>query len=286
MTDTITYRLRGSSLPGHHNCARAWAVEHLKRARSKKTNADDDSKNIGAIIGSMCHEAFQRLQVAKMEQVTIDPKKVIDDQIDTMLAKCKGVPLAFDSTTKSLGDAAIQIDSIVTEFYDHVLPTIKPVHVELELLYEYSPLINVECHIDTVDRISESLYAIGDYKTGHGDGAYQAQLGVYLLALEFQKWFRGSISHVWIWHIQRVGPNAAQTAASQIVYTRDQVINAAMRVLEDIEREITEYEQCGTLWPFGPNPSSMFCTESSCPAWGTELCDQWTPKHKKEKRHE
>lgn len=286
MTDKLHYRIRGSSLPSHAACSRSWAVDHLKAARAEKVKKEDDNYKIGVVIGNQCHAAAERLEIAKLEGVPLKYGQVIDDQIAEFRLATKGKTIEYDNTTRCLGDAEIQIESLLTEFSLYVLPDLQPAFVELELEYRYSDLITVSCHLDLVDRLGSSgnIFTIGDHKFGHGDGTYQAQLGVYLLALEAQDWWDGEIPYLWLSHIQRVGPGAIQTAAQRIIYTRDQVLDAALFRLESIEREILQYEQCGTLWPFGPNPASMFCTENTCRAWGSDLCNQWTPKQQKEKR--
>ena len=284
MTDTIKYIVRASSMTTHQDCRRKWAVQHLKNSRAKKaTGEDDDTTKIGAIIGTHAHKAAERLQIAKMEGVDLDYRLVIEQQCADYRKACEGKPLEFDSTTRSQGDGELQLEMLTTEFANYVLPTLNPAFVELELLYEYNERLAVSMHIDVVDHPAYGWY-IGDHKFGHGDGAYQVQLGLYTLGLEAMEGFDIEVAGAFISHIQRVGVNATQTRAERIDYSRDQVVDAALMQLEDLDRELLNYDEFGTLWPFTPNPASMFCHESSCDAWGSGLCNQWTPKNKKEKR--
>lgn len=278
--DRKIYYVRASSLSTHVDCPRRWAVEYLSKTGGEKGTDKDEKqvKQYGAVIGDMCHKAVERLLFAKLEGSKVSIDTVVEDQLKDFFAITKITPIKGDDYTDDQIDAGIQIDRMIRLFYEDVLPSIEPYWIEHEIKLEYSHRIHQSVRLDLLASLSPTSFWLIDFKFGRHDSYHAPQLGNDLIAVENELErleIPGTIDRISVIHIPRVKRKSKQPGAEFIEFTRDQVIDAYEMTMEEIDKNIKDADETGSLWAFRPRPTSNLCSAKTCSAYGTDKCNQW-----------
>lgn len=266
--------LRPSGLPTHQDCPRKWAAHTLAEVGEQYELAP---KGIGAIIGDRCHAGAARMMEQKRKTGRWHVKEAVEEQLVELKKTIKSAPVLWDKVTRELGVAEVQIERMLWEFSRGVMPDAQPEHIELSMRCKISEGIVLSGQADYIEVHPGGVF-IDDYKFGGQLSPHQAQLGAYLLLFESQPAFEGlEVTRLQLLHIKRVGIRAkVQPKVHAIPYSLEACWKAAQKQIDEIEREVALFKATGDPWSFNANPSSKLCTKTTCRAWGTAFCDQWT----------
>lgn len=263
-----------SSAPNHQDCARRWAAHSLPGFI--ESFGLEKIQQIGALIGDCCHlgSAYMLCQKAEADQWSLDEAvELAYKKLDEAFKK----KVKTDDITDGKGTAKIQIRSMLGEFSRSLMPTVRPRHVELSLIYQYSEYTKVPCQIDLIEEEGH-IATIHDHKFGSHCGPYFSQFGLYKCGLEQQKWFKGEVGKLLLNFIERPRVKKSgwkQADLVQLELDLDACVRAGLKQVEEAERETKLFRETGDLWSFNPNPNSKYCDQRLCRAWGSGACDQW-----------
>ena len=269
--------VHASSLPTWHDCQRRWASNNLSaKAPGEEGNALP-VRSIGAIIGNHAHAAATDMLSRKRDGDDINIVAIVDKTVEDFRKYCKTVKIDLDNGSRSQGDAEMQMVRQIMAWHRGYLPLANPVFVEAQLQANYG-LTNIVLvgQPDVVNQVSEYEWGIDDHKFGSHPGAYDAQMGLYMLLVSAQDWFvKGSkIPQVRIDHTKRVGVKSVQPETETIPRNPAACEEIARKQLDEIEPAVNYYHATGDLWAFNTNPASKYCNKTSCKWFQTDYCNQ------------
>lgn len=278
-------RVAASSVPGFQDCARNWAVHHVKGFYTGTAEGagekDDRVHGVGALIGDAVHLAVQCMSADKYESGKWDTAEAIALGQEYWSSKWEGkhkVNIKTDEITGSKASGLIQIESLVCAMSRDFMPTVDPKWVEFKCKYQYSEQLSVRMKIDMATYASGRA-AIYDYKFGgHELKNYNAQLGLGLLGMEQSAWFKGEVTGLFLVFAKRPRVKKLNFTQAPVMVIPINLIaakNAALKQCAEIQRSTRDYRETGNLWAFNANPRSGLCYQGICKAWGSEDCDQW-----------
>lgn len=274
--------IRASGLPSHMDCPRKWAVQLAQDPRSNFMpifikhgfSIQPRRNNIGATIGTACHEAFASFLQAKMDGYQANPEQVGISKFRRLVGDKEDPDFVGDLQwdQKITPDASIaekQIKRIVAEYLPHA-ERLRPKRVEFELKLNIDSKYRLTGHPD----IYEETGALRDMKFGRNKTPYEAQLGAYSLMAKANGL---PISGLFVDHVARNTVNKPQASLEITEYNIFTAENAAYHVAQDAVSQIDKFIDSGDPWKFPANPNSILCSKKWCPAHGTSFCDLGRP---------
>lgn len=277
--------IRASSLPNQMDCARKWAYQ---MAQDPKLNFQPHfikhgfevkprtSNNVGAAVGSACHEGFGQFFQAKIDGYSLEsPEQVAIGKWRKQL-KNSVEPVQFDDykagVTKDADAAEIQIKRMIAEYLPFA-QTLKPRRVEFLLAVrpdELKPYL-ITGHPD----IEETNDDVRDMKFGRSSSPYEAQLGMYSLMRRSAGADPGRLFVDWV---PRNTINKPQKPRETIPYDIKTAENAAWHVSDNALNQLEKFIETGNPWSFPANNQGNLCSKKWCSAWGTPWCDLGRPE--------
>lgn len=283
MTETAVkeprIEIRASGLPGAGDCFRRWAYSAATDLANAKTLLPIFQKhgfdivrrkreNIGAAIGTSCHEGFGAFFQAKIDGYTLNPS-------DVALAKFGRMDhnlIDFDEKVTPNKDVAMtQVERMVKAYLPHA-ETLKPKRVEFKLetrLDEIKPYW-MTGHPD----IYEVTEDIRDMKFGRKLSQYEAQVGGYSLMGRSNGM---GINRLFVDWVARATKTKTQPELQVVEYDRVKSETAAYYVSHDLMRMLETFTETGNEWIFPYNNSSNLCSKKWCPAHSTPFCTMGKP---------
>ncbi len=255
------YKIRASALPSHADCPRrsiAKLFPEVVEGAGFKLNRTLPS--VAASVGTAVHVAIAHLLRQKLAGQTYTPKDAVDAGIEGFVKETAD-GATWDATTQSLGVAALQISKCTAVFTEQILPAIKPKAIE----QEYQAAINDDCTLSGhIDCVTEEGTVI-DWKTGARPRPYTAQLGGYSL---LGKSNGINVSGGEVVFIKRAAKSKPQPDPIRQVYDLVEAERAAYSVIQQMQRELKEFQETGNAWVIPANNMSMLCSAKYCPANG------------------
>jgi hypothetical protein len=285
--------IRASSLNRHSDCQRAWAAENIQPLKEKcllerKAANNNKTQFIGAVYGSACHLGSELMLDDKRHGRRVDWQRAVKQSIISLREELVGSSVKFDPTTTSLKLAEKQLEQALAELADkYIIPKSSPLLIETQLKMKWPGRIgdqDVEIH-GKPDCVEETLNII-DTKFGVHKTNFRPQAGAYLWLVN-ARYPELNVGDFQILFIQRTGKDRRgnlkpQIGLDTITYNRDACIDVAEKQFEECVRSTNNYLKTGNLWAFNTNANSKFCTNKTCIAFGTSVCDQWIQNSEKE----
>ncbi len=271
----IELEIHPSSLPTFIDCEMRWAASNLKEVREKCTKRD---RFVGAVFGTVAHEHIAEMLKDKMitGEVPRPDKYLLDSckSLDREFADLKK-PIKTDDTTSTVMQAKVQMERVLREAWYSVVRGANPRVVEeeykIEITNKAGILINMLMKPDMVRM--EPI--ISDHKFPRQLGDYKAQGGGYIIGWEAMN--RGEFIELFeLLCISRVGVKSVPAVLQPVLYSREQCLEPARAAIKAIISKVPEFYETGKSKVFRKNPNSKFCTRTTCGAWGTDQCNQWT----------
>lgn len=270
---TSKFILHSSSLPTWNDCEGRWAASNI---RSLRNSLHGGRTSAASVIGTVFHAAMKRALLAKMELgLVLDFNELAEEAEHALIeAYRKGDGVLPDEVTRNLLEAKYQLSSLIREALWSYVRFANPVEVEPEDLIDIrgADWLALSYRPDVV--VNEGF--IDDFKTFRQLSDYKAQAGSYVLGREGRagvkaKGFR-------ILGLKRVSASSAPSELQIIEYDREACLDAALQAIREIKLKLPVWEEKKSFKIFRMNPNSKLCTKTTCRAWGSDLCNQWTDK--------
>lgn len=265
----MTFFLHASSLPTHADCARRWASSNVPSIKKMLQGDGTAQQNIGAVIGTISHEAAARMLKQKFDiGVTPDWQNPLALALQEYYKQIQ-LPTRWDDITREPSAGALQVENLIKEFVVSYLPYAVPAVVEEPM----SVRINDQIIFVGRPDIILARNVLDDFKFGTRLQGYQAQFGGYIkLFLELTGEVIDKCAAV---HFKRVGASKPQPEMERVEYSPEACYQAAQCEIRNIVSELRTFDDTKNIWAFPTNPNSKLCTQTACRAFGTPACDQW-----------
>lgn len=261
--------IRASMLPAWADCPRREAAKKYRGDILEAGYTLRESKpSAGAAIGTAIHAGaaeLLRIRKAGATILNIDHVQAAQDVSWESFKKQVERGCEWDATTPEHGAAAHQILRMLQAMVPELtrrLPDLIEQEIKAPIPGYPAELIG---HLD----LFETTGMLWDHKSGFREPSPWAQLGGYdLLLISAGYAPRGA----GIIYIPRRRVSTPQPEIVRREFDREQCRAAAWREIEDICRQMAEFQETGECWAFPANPMSQLCTPKYCPAWGSDFC--------------
>jgi hypothetical protein len=283
MTEEEPLIIRASSTSSYADCSLRAAVQSWPHLFKKLGYEPRQlKKNIAASVGTGAHGAVAHSLTVKMETGRLAPEADAVEAGIAAFAEDIKDGVEPDKITPNKNVAHHQIQRISRSF-NTVGYKLDPVLVELRLNAQV-PSVPGFWLSGRCDQITTSG-AIYDLKTGRSAAPYIYQAGLYAVIAEANKQSLGisEVTEAGVIKVRRSGEREEQPDPSFDLYDLEKAKRMGLAMFRRIVRDIKTFEE--TQRPelsFTQNPFSLMCKASSCPAFGTQLCDSWRSKPKED----
>lgn len=294
--------IRASSLPNGMDCELRWAVENVPELKTaamlEKPPTQKPPKIIALPFGSSAHFGGALMLEEKRDTGRFRFKAAVESAQEMLLEEIDRHSIKWDDFARNSRDACEQLERVLAELAQSYVSVVNPILIEQELKLDWSAEWECACGTWVLDeepacrcgreRISlsrtrkvilsghldcmDDLLWIDDFKFGAKGGAYMAQGGAYLWLVQ-SNYPELSLQGFRQLHIKRT--KTREVPLKTIKYSFDGCVNAAKYSIDRLARQRWEYEETKNPWVFIPNANSKYCTQKTCSAWGTSVCDQW-----------
>ena len=260
--------VRASSLTQYPACGLKWAAENLTgEFAALGYEIREEPRGIGAMVGTGTHSAIAYALIAKMNTGELaNTRESVQFGIADLEAQTEEGAVLWDDTTPSLSDGQIQVAKQTQTYLANVAPHITPIAVEERLNARYEGGIVISGQQDTI--VVEPV-TLADVKTGRNHDVHMPQLGCYSLLLRSHD---APVEKIEEHYIPRVPVKLDQPEPIITEYDVEVSERAAKSVLDHLVQDIAKFRASGSPDAFLANPHSKLCTETWCPAHGTNLC--------------
>lgn len=278
--NALSLPVRASSLDSYNDCRRSGAANiHYRAIREGGhelgTRRPGGAEAVGTGLHAVMHEVLRHRQMfgqCTREDVTA----AIENAKIALKEELKNGFLA-DKTTPREEVALMQVEALAEKFLPFA-QQINPRLVEIKHEYLVSPLgsqaipVLLSGTIDYLDIFGE----IGDWKTGKNFPAAHAQMGAYLILLQYLGYDVNNLRIIWG---SRVGYTVLHKIEVRAIrFDPEECINAAWATIKQIQIDYENWLQSGgDPWAFGTNNKSQTCTPNYCIAYGTSWCKVGRP---------
>jgi len=240
----------------------------------------DTGEHIGAVTGTGCHAGAAYMLGQKITTATLGNASECEDISVEALRKEAREGVIYDAITGDMNTAEKQVRRQVAMYRQTVAPAVSPVAVEeelpdarMEVQGAYGVLeVTLTGHADCRE---EDTPRIRDLKTGGKPRWNAAQYGHYSLMA------RGAgyeVDELIEDFLPRVSIRKPQPPVEPREHDPGAAEQMAVRVIQQIARDVEQFEHTGERWAFPVNPMSMLCSPKFCPAWGTSFCREHAPE--------
>lgn len=267
-------KLRCSMLPTAQDCTRrAIAGQFRKIIIEAGYQLNEKRKAVYTVMGVGTHSAGKFMLSNK---ITTGFLPSIDDCIEVGIDEyykelSDSQDIIFDKITTNKKYGEYQIQQMVKYYYKDVAPkmvfpeNINPDdYLEVELKVTLNGF-EISGHVDVI-----TLKSLCDTKSGALLRPYHTQLGGYenlAISNDYPKH-----EHLIINHLPRVHPDKIYPGVKNVVYDVDHCINESWFLINQLIRDVKEFEKVGNPAIFQANPQSTLCNEKYCMAFGTDFC--------------
>lgn len=262
------HRIRCSALPSWPDCPRRTAAKTFRKLIERQGfKLRELPPSIGAAVGTATHKVAELVLQHKIDTGSLG---AFDDGLEQALAGLSeeiSPGAVWDDTTPNLNTAQLQVKSLAKAYYSAVAAKVDPLAVELSLEADAGGGFVLTGHIDLLTVQGW----IRDLKTGSVERPYYQQHGGYSLLVRSNNQ-NGVVNGLAVDWIKRVGKTKPQPAPVEKIYDVQTCERAALDVIGDIKRCVSDFESVGNPGIFVANPMSMMCSDKYCPAWGTDFC--------------
>lgn len=264
------FLVHSSALPRFNDCEGAWAAANLPSLKGKFHGGRE---TVSKVIGITCHAGAKRFLTAKKELGLILPWEDVAEECNSALELkfAEGEGVITDDVTRSLKEAKHQVRAILREYWHSYVRCVEVIEVEPSDAFDITGCDWLAITYRP-DAVVEPGY-IDDLKIIKQDSDYKAQLGSYILGYEINT--GRTVKGARLLVIRRVTMSSAPSTMRIVSYSREACVNAAKRAIRGIRRVLPEWEETKDFNIFRLNSNSKLCTQNTCRAWGSEICDQW-----------
>lgn len=277
--------VRASSLPQYPDCPKRWAAQAMpEEIRAAGFTIRDETRGIGAIIGTSTHKSAEIILREKAASGKLPPATVAADSAMATLKEEMAAGAQFDQRyTRSPAEAEQQTHRMALAYHAYVAPKIEPILIEERLEHRVPHSRQLLVLSGQADVVAREPNAIRDQKGGTRAGNYNAQAGAYSLLAQTEGI---KIDEAIIDWVPRAPVKHPQPRPIEWKLPLATAESSAINTLRHIDEDLTVWREGDpqrNLHPGDPaaflsNPQSILCRERYCRAYGctqNAWCNDW-----------
>lgn len=261
-------------LPNVLDCMRrAAANSYGKMISDAGFKLNEKRTGIYMMLGSGVHEANRSMLKNKIETGSLgnveDAIEVGINEYHTKINEAEDI--LYDNITINQKYGEYQLKQLTKMYYNDIAPRMEfpegadpDSHLEL-YIESYIDNFLISGHVDVITK-----YSICDTKSGKTIRPYHSQLGGY--AILFKTKTGKPPKYLLTHYLPRIHPDKIYPGTKINRYDVEFSMTEAWYLINQVMRDINNFQACWNPATFQANPQSMLCNKKYCRAYQTKFC--------------